>query len=120
MKNIHIHARFRLNEGVEPATLEKIAEELTARVRDQEEGCLQYLWFREPQGRTYVVREIYKDSDAVLAHVANCGALIGRAAALGSLDVGIFGPASDQLRAAAKGFNATLYPFVTGVDRVGG
>ncbi len=120
MQNIHISARFFLNEGTEPEALEKIASQLIALVREREPDCLQYLWFRDEQPSCYVVREIYKNSDAVLAHVANCGALLGQAIALGKLEVQIYGPVSDELRAAAAGFNATICSFFDGVDRVGG
>ena len=48
-----------------------------------EPGTLHYDWFFSEDETKCVVREIYADSDALLAHLGNVGELLGRLIELG-------------------------------------
>ena len=78
-------------------------------------GALQYDWFLSADETKCVVRETYEDSDAVLAHMAIVGELLGKLAALGGgLEVEGFGPVSPQLAEAAAAMQAPIYKFFQG------
>jgi len=79
-----------------------------------EEATLQYDWFLSEDETTCVVRETYANSDAVLAHMANMGDLIGKIAELGGLEIEAFGDPSAELLEAAAAFEPTLYRFYQG------
>jgi quinol monooxygenase YgiN len=80
-----------------------------------EAGNLQYDWFFSGDETKCVVREAYENSDAVLAHVANMGELIGKEAALGrGLEIEAFGPVSPQLAEALAALQPTVYGFFQG------
>ena len=80
-----------------------------------EAAVLQYDWFFSGDETKCVVRETYEDSDAFLAHIANMGELIGKAAELGGgLEIEIFGAPSPQLAEAAAAFQPTVYGFFRG------
>ena len=57
-----------------------------------------------------MVREIYADSDAMLAHLGNVGELLGRLIELGGgLEPEGFGSPSAGLAEAIAPFNPTMY-----------
>jgi quinol monooxygenase YgiN len=92
----------------------RLAAQLLERARG-EAGTLQYDWFLSAGGTKCVVRETYKNSDAVLAHMANVGELLGKLAELGGgLEIEGFGPVSPQLAEAAAPLHPTLYEFFQG------
>jgi quinol monooxygenase YgiN len=107
------------------ATLPNIApgnladfKELAARALELtsgEEATLQYDWFFSDDETKCVVRETYANSDAVLAHVANMGDLIGKLAELGGgLQIEAFGDPSPELLEAAAVFQPTVYRYFQG------
>jgi hypothetical protein len=61
------------------------------------------------------VRETYANSDAILAHIANMGDLIGKLADLGGgVEIEVFGDPSPELVEAAATFGPTIYWFFQG------
>jgi quinol monooxygenase YgiN len=107
------------------ATLPKIAHADLAELKQlagkaleltmAEAGVLQYDWFFSDDETKCVVRETYENSDAVLAHMANVGDLIGQLAQLGGgLQIEAFGTLSPQLIEAAAAFQPTVYSFFQG------
>jgi quinol monooxygenase YgiN len=77
-----------------------------------EETTLQYDWFFSDDETKCVVRETYANSDAILAHIANVGDLIGKLAELGGgLEIEAFGELSPELQEAAAAFEPTVYKF---------
>jgi quinol monooxygenase YgiN len=82
-----------------------------------EKATLQYDWFFSDDETKCVVRETYENSDAILAHMANLGELIGALAELGGgLEIEAFGtPSADLLEAAAAaGLQPIVYRFFQG------
>lgn len=80
-----------------------------------EPGTLHYDWFFSEDETKCVVREIYADSDAMLAHLGNVGDLLGRLIELGGgLDPEGFGSPSAELAEAIAPFNPTLYAHFQG------
>ncbi len=80
-----------------------------------EAGNLQYDWFLSNDETKCVVRETYENSDAVLAHIATVGELVGQLAQLGGgLEIEGFGTLSPELAEAAAAFQPTVYSFFQG------
>lgn len=107
------------------ATLPNIAAENLAAFKEvaaraleltrAEATTLQYDWFFSDDETRCVVRETYANSDAVLAHIANVGELIGKLAELGGgLEIEAFGDPSPELLEAAAAFEPTIYRFFQG------
>ena len=83
------------------AEFKRLAAEALA-ITKSEPGCLQYDWFLSADATECVVHEVYANSDAVLAHMAGVGALIGPLMQLGGgLEIVCFGDVSPALREAA-------------------
>ncbi|MEO7520487.1 MAG: antibiotic biosynthesis monooxygenase [Gemmatimonas sp.] len=96
------------------ADFKKLASELVARTRS-EPGVLYYSVFLNAEETVAEFREVYVDSDAVLAHLAACGALIGPLAALGGgLEIGCYGTPSPKLMDAAAAMSPTFYRYLDG------
>lgn len=86
-----------------------VAIERTAK----EAGTLQYDWFSNAEGTQWVMRETYANSDAQLAHIENCGDLIGEFVRLGGGLVGdIFGTPTPKLMETLDPFSPNYFkPF---------
>lgn len=96
------------------AEFKQLAAQLLERTKG-EAGALRYDWFLNADETKCVVRETYENFDAVLAHMANVGELLGKLAELGGgLEIEGFGPASPQLAEAAAAMHPALYGFFQG------
>ena len=117
MDKILVNARFRIHAG-KLVEFKDCAARLIAAVEAREPGALQYLWYFDDAGRECEVREVYRDSEAVLAHADNCGALIGEITRTADLVLDVFGPVSARLREVATSFGAAIWPCHGGLDRL--
>ena len=80
-----------------------------------EDGVLQYDWFFSADGSTCVVRETYANGDAVLAHVAMAGELLGAITPLGGgVEVEVYGNPPAELIAATEALRPAIYTFFQG------
>ena len=93
-------------------------KEVAARALELTKGeatTLQYDWFFSDDETKCVVRETYANSDAILAHMANVGDLVGKLTELGGgLEIEAFGDPSPELLEAAAAFEPTVYRFFQG------
>ena len=115
MKTLDVNARFRIKPG-ELENFKEIAGKMIEAVREKEKGagCLQYDWFYNEALSECIVREIYKDSDAVLAHMGNVGPMLGQIAAISELSLQVCGIPSEELKKASEGMDITFYTFEAG------
>ena len=114
MEKLQISARL---PNINPANLSEFktlaAEALT--ITSGEPGVLQYDWFLSADETVCEIRETYANSDAVLAHMATMGDLLGRLIELGGgLEVECFGTPSAALMEAAASMRPTVYSFLQG------
>jgi quinol monooxygenase YgiN len=114
MEQIQITATLPKIAPGDLAEFKRLAAELLE-LSKSEAGALQYDWFFSADETRCVVRETYANSDAVLAHLANVGELVGKLAAVGGgLQIEGFGPVSPQLLDAAAALQPTIYKFFQG------
>jgi quinol monooxygenase YgiN len=114
MKKIQITAKFKIHSD-KVESFKKIAAECVARVKRNEKDALQYDWFINPEQTEIVVRETYTDSNAVLAHMGNIGALLGQLLAMSDFELEVYGNLSEELKNAAAGLNPKVYSFYQGL-----
>ena len=81
--------------------LRALASETFARARDGDPGTLAYEWFFDDAGRALVL-DVYRDGAAMLAHMRNCGPIMGEIVKIADSRTILFGevPAAieDRLR----------------------
>lgn len=114
MNELQISARFPHIDPAQLAEFKDVAAELIARVRT-EPGTLHYALFLNADETEGVIREVYADSNAVLAHLAESGAVLGRLMALGGgMQLECFGAPSSELMAASAALSPVVYSYVEG------
>ncbi|MEJ2583951.1 MAG: antibiotic biosynthesis monooxygenase [Robiginitalea sp.] len=115
MEKLDAIALFKIHPG-QLESFKKIAAEMIDVVREKEKGvgCLQYDWFYNEAASECIVREIYRDSDAVLTHMGNVGPMLGQLAAISDVSLQVCGSPSEALKKASEGMNITYYSFEAG------
>ena len=111
MDALQVTARLTIHEG-KLEEFKNLAAECMRSVRDLDSGTLQYDWFLNHNETECVVRETYKDSGAVLEHLANLGPTFAAILSVCDLAVEVYGTPSDQLVKATVGLAPKIYsPF---------
>lgn len=113
---VSIHPYFRVRAG-QMDTVKPLLREFITRVAT-ETGTLSYDF--TIGGDVVFCRESYVDANALLAHVANVGALVDRMLTLSTLDrVEIHGPAAEleKLKGPLAGLNPTYFACECGLER---
>ena len=109
MQKIQVSAVFPNIAPADLAAFKQVAAE-ALKLTIPEPGTLHYDWFFSEDETKCVVREIYADSDAMLAHLGNVGELLGRLIELGGgLEPEGFGSPSAALAEAIAPFSPTMY-----------
>ena len=114
MQNIHITAKFKIHEG-KVKEFKKIADQFLPVVKANETSALQYDWYFNSGETECVVRETYTDSNAVLAHLANVGGLLGQLFSMSDFEADIYGKMSEDLKNAVSDLNVKVYSFYQGL-----
>ena len=114
MNNLQITARLKIHDG-RLQEFKDLAKQALHAVKEKETGALQYDFFFNADETECVVRERYADSNAVLAHLANVGPILGKALEMSEFSLEVFGDPSDQLRAATAALNPKVYSFYQGL-----
>ena len=83
-------------------------------VREKDTGTLKYEWYYNEELSECVVLEMYKNSGAVLEHMANLGPLLGNLLQISTLKLQVCGNPSAELIAAGEGLDITYYSFEAG------
>jgi quinol monooxygenase YgiN len=111
MNVIHVTARGAIREG-KLEEFKALAAECMRTVREKDSGTLQYDWFLNQAQTECVVRETYKDSEAVLEHIANLGASLGAILSVCDWTFEVCGSPSPELVKATAGLSLKAYsPF---------
>ena len=109
MTELQVTARFRIHEG-QFDEFETLAEQCIQIVREKDAGgTLQYDWFYNEAHDECVVRERYRDSDAVLEHMANLGDTVGALLDVCDFSAEICGTPSAELSEAIADFDVQVY-----------
>lgn len=113
MADLLLHARFEIHDG-KLARFRHAAKRCLECVREHDTGTLEYDWYLSEDETRCIVLERYRESEAVLEHIANMGALFDDLLATADMSLEIFGEPSPQLREAASAFPLQVFSFVQG------
>jgi len=108
MSELQITTRFTIHDGKLEAFRDLVGQSIAV-VRDKDSGTLQYDWFLSADGAECVLRERYRDSDAVLEHAMNLGDLMGRFMSISTPDIEIYGAPTDALLGALAALQPRVY-----------
>jgi quinol monooxygenase YgiN len=108
MSEIKGIARLRIHPG-KLQEFKDLQAQCLAVVRAKDSGTLQYEVFFNDDSSECIVYERYRDSDALLEHFANLGALTAAVFEVCSGSGEILGTASPQLRKALEGSPVSIY-----------
>jgi hypothetical protein len=62
-----------------------------------------------------VIKEEYRDSAAMLVHLGNLGALLGKMLMISDMTLELYGNPSEELKATLIGSNPKIYSFYRGL-----
>ena len=114
MKKIHLIAIFRIHPGKLEA-FKDLASQCVAAVKKNEPHALRYDWFYSADQSECRVLETYADSDAVFAHMANVGPMLGQLLTMTDFGGEVYGNAPEALKKAFEAFNVTYYSYGVGL-----
>jgi len=97
---IRTNAELSIAEG-KIDEFKKMAAEMIKKVEANEPGMLSYEWFlSDDESKCYLI-EIYKDSEAVMAHFGNIGEMMGPFMEIAQITrIELYGNPSDEVRQA--------------------
>ena len=108
---------FTINDGKLEEFKAKSAGYIEA-VKANEPGTLGYQWFLAEDGKRCLVHEAFRDSEALMAHLAHVGPTLPDLLAVAPITrVEVLGSASDAARAALTQLGAVHFPHLGGFDR---
>ena len=87
----------------------RLAQKCMESVRTKDSGTLQYDFYFNADQSECIVYERYRDSDALLEHVANLGDLMGAMMQVSSISGEILGTPSPKLKQAVEGAGVQVY-----------
>ena len=108
MGQLQVTARLLIHDG-KLGEFKEVAARCMESVRTKDTGTLQYDWFLNPEGTECVVREMYRDSEAVFEHMGNLGDTLGHLLALCDMELEVFGDPSQALIDATAEMGARIY-----------
>lgn len=108
MSQLQVTARLTIHDG-KREEFERVAARCMESVREKDSGTLQYDWFWSADRTECVVRETYRDSEAVLEHFANLGDTVEDLLAVCDLEIELFGEPSEELLQAGSAFRPRVY-----------
>ena len=109
MNGIQVNATFANISSSNLTEFKKLAAD-ALEIAQGEPGVLQYDWFLDDTQTVCVVRESYRDSAALLAHVANMGGLLDTLNDLGGgCELAMFGEPSPRLLDATAALQRSVF-----------
>lgn len=108
METLHLISRFKIHDG-NLAAFKAWSDECVAVTKREQPGPLYYEWFLDEPNSECVVREGFKDSNALMVHMGNLGELLGKGMAMADFKPEVYGTPSDELKAAAAALAPLIY-----------
>lgn len=115
MENLQVIARWKIHEG-NLESFKKLADKCLEVSKAKDKDTLQYDWYFSENQKECVLIEKYPDSNALLAHLANIGDLLGKLLALADLRAEIYGKPSKELLKATARVSVEVYYFYQSME----
>lgn len=99
--------------------VEPLVEEMSRATEADEPGAVHYEYYVSADRRRCTVIERYEDSAAAMVHIGNFGAKFAERfmKIFAPVRMTVYGPASEELRAATAGLGATFEERIVGFHR---
>ncbi len=114
MDDLHVIAHFKIHEGQLERFME-LADTCLGIVKEQDQGTRQYDWCFDADRTECIVLERYRDSDAVLEHIAHVGEALGPLTEIADLKLTVCGAPSAALLEASAGMDVKVYGHYRGI-----
>jgi quinol monooxygenase YgiN len=114
MNKIQIYARMKIHPD-EVEAFKTAAARCLAITAEKDRGTEQYDWFIDDAGGECVIREQYRDSEAVLQHLGNLGEALGELFSHADVELDLCGDPSPELLEAGSGMKVSLYRYLQGL-----
>ena len=111
---IQVTATLTIHDG-KLAEFKKVAAQCLTSVKERDTGTLQYDWYYSKDQEKCLVRETYKNSQAIMEHSGNLGELLGQLLSVADISLDLFGNPSQELLSAFEGIDITVYDFGQGL-----
>ena len=111
---IQVSAILTIHDG-KLAEFKKVAAQCLESVKEKDTGTLQYDWYYSKDQTKCVVRERYKNSQAIMEHSGNLGKVLGQLLSIADLSLELYGNPSQELLSAFAGMDITIYDFGQGL-----
>ncbi len=108
MSELQAVARCRVHDG-KLEEFKHAAAECMRITREKDSGTLQYDWHFTSDLTECIVLERYRDSNAVMEHLANLGEAAGVVFSVADVSLQVFGEPSAELMAASEGMDITVH-----------
>lgn len=117
MSELRLSARCDVHEG-KLDEFRAVAAACLESVKQKDTGTLQYEWFFDDDHERCVILERYRDSEALLEHVANLGETFGALLSTCDFRVDLFGDPSEELLEATRPIRKRIYRRFQGIQAV--
>ena len=115
---IDVIARCSIHEG-KLNSFREVAARCLSNVRAKEKGAMRYDWYLNTEQKECVVIERYRDSEAVLEHIANLGENLEALTACCDLWIELYGNPSKELAETAAAMPVPVLSLMQGIDHAG-
>ena len=114
---LKIHTVMKIPKG-KVELFKQFAAESIRLTNERDTGVLKQDWFVSSDRTKGVIREEYKDSEAVLEHMGNMSELRELSSNFSFDHVNVYGDPSPELLEATKGADMRVYSFSQGLDEM--
>ena len=99
------------------AAFKRLVGQLVDLVTRNEPGALSYEWFFNDDESVCTILEVYKDVQAVNAHMANVGPTLNEIIAVAPMTFKMFGAVPDEMKPTIASMGGTVHTPFTGITR---
>ncbi len=114
MNNLQGSAFLKIHDG-KLSEFKELAGQCIDSIKANEPNTMKFDWFFNADETECVIKEEYRDSDAMLVHLGNLGALLGKLLQISDMTLELYGNPSEKLRATLAGSNPKIYSFYKGL-----
>ena len=114
MNNLQGSAFLKIHNG-KLSEFKALAGQCIDSIKVNEPNTMKFDWFFNADETECVIKEEYRDSDAMLVHLGNLGALLGKLLQISDMTLELYGNPSEKLRATLAGSNPSIYSFYKGL-----
>ena len=114
MNSLRGSATLKIHDG-KLSEFKELANQCIESVKANEPNTTKFDLFFNTDETECVIKEEYRDSAAMLVHLGNLGALLGKMLMISDMTLELYGNPSEELKAMLIGSNPKIYSFYRGL-----